>query len=227
MLINAALVLGMLLPGTLGQRTPVPSSAQSDLSWIRSFTVPAETPIDHQERQASSDPRFLPLLRASLHQHQFFWHDHGKFIPLPDLIQLFIGIQGEAVLENQRYAAIDGCVPHDCGTRGMLWIDTQSKLHPALIFVATDLVSGGGPKEGSLVHLWLFSSTRLNWQQLPPSFTSSMGQWWSRTSKAWIKYYPEQVVFVSLVQPSGEIVSLSPELFHFMQSSAVAEGDKP
>jgi hypothetical protein len=217
MLARVAILSVLLAPGLLGQELNHTNKMVADLSWIRSFTVPAESSGKGKENLLNNDPRFVSLLHSSLPQHQFFWHDRGKFTSLPTLVQTFLGVPDKAVLEEQRYAVISGCVPHDCGDRGMVWIDTQSTT-PALIFVATDHVNGGAPTKGSLVHLWMFSSTKLNWQQFPPSFISSTSQWWSTTSKVWDKYFHERVVIVSLVQPSGEIVTLSPALFSLTQS---------
>jgi hypothetical protein len=154
-----------------------------------------------------------------LHQHQFFWHDHGQFTTLPELVQQFIGVPGNTVLHEQRFVVLDGCVPHSCSARGMLWIDTQGT-QPTLIFVATDNVSGSAADKGSMVHLWLFPSTKLNWQNLPVEFISSMDEWWIRTTKVWQKYYTERVTMVSIVQPNGEIVTLSPSLFAFNATQA-------
>lgn len=208
------LTVSMLLATGLPAQPPT-KRVPADLSWIRSFTAPAGSDDDGRENALNGDARLVALLHSSLRQHQFFWHDHGNFTPLPDLVQTFIGVPNKALLWDQRYAVVDGCVPHDCSDRGMLWIDTASTSKPSLIFVATDSVRGSGPKEGSLVHLWLFSSTKLDWQHLPPSFVSSASPWWTSTSAVWTKYYRERVVVVSLVQPSGEIVTLSPELFQF------------
>jgi len=216
---RVAILSILLTPGLLGQGPSHAKKLAADLSWIRSFTSPVESAGEGKANLINSDPRFIPLLHSSLPQHQFFWHDHGRFTSLSDLVQTFLGIPGKAVLEQQRYAVVDGCVPHACNARGMLWIDTENTT-PALIFVATDNVNGGASSDGALVHLWMFSSTKLNWQQLPPTFVSSTSEWWSTTSKAWEKYFHERVVIVSLVQPSGEIVTLSTALFSFAQSSA-------
>lgn len=213
MLVKLVMVSMILATGSSAQSST--NKTPNDISWIRGFTVPAGSGEDGQENRLNGDPRFMALLHSSLRQHQFFWHDHGSFTPLPDLVQTFIGVPNKALLLDERYAVVDGCVPHDCSDRGMLWIDTASGSRPSLIFVATSPVNGGGPTDGSLVHLWLFSSTKLNWQQLPPSFMSSVSQWWTSTSAVWTKYYSERVVVVSLVQGSGEIVTLSPELFQF------------
>jgi len=197
-----------------GQQPETSTKTSANLSWIREAAASSPSSEDARAVAVKSDPRFTSLLRSSLHQQQFFWRDHGQFTALPELVQLFVGVPGSTLVHEQRFVVLNGCVPHSCSARGMLWIDTQST-QPALIFVATDDVHGADSDKGAMIHLWLFSSTKLNWQQLPPSFTSSMGEWWVSTTKVWQKYYTERVTIVSLVQPSGEIVTLSPSLFHF------------
>jgi hypothetical protein len=197
---------------------PLLLSAQQDLSWIREFTAPA-TPANFagselgKENRLNGDPRFAKLLKDSFPQDQHFWFDDGRFTPLPDLIHEFIGVPGNALLDRNRYALINGCVPHDCGDRGFLWIDTESSAEPLLIFAATGLISGG--TAGTPIHLRLFASQKLNWQHLPPEFKASFAQWWNQTTRSWTKYSPEQVVLVTLIQPSGHEVDLSAGLFAF------------
>lgn len=193
-------------------------SAQEDLTWIRDFTASAASAnFDKsdlgRQNELNWDPRFIQLLKGALPQHQYFWFDHGRFTAVADLVHEFIGVPGNALLEDSRYAIINGCVPHDCGDRGFLWIDTESSAKPLLIFAATGSISAGTGM--SLIHLRLFASQKLNWQRFPPEFKDSFARWWNQTTQVWTKYSPEQVAMVTLIQPSGEEVDLSPSLFGF------------
>ena len=166
------------------------------------------------------------MLRDALPQRQYFWQDHGALTPLADLVHTFIGVPGQVLLTGGRYVTVDGCVPHACSARGLVWIDTGGEAgsdcskassnasRPGLIFVATDDVNGAPASGESLVQLWMFSSGKLNWQELPASFLQAVRTWWAATSKVWAKYTPERVVIVSLVEPSGRVTTLSPEFFH-------------
>jgi len=168
------------------------------------------------ENEFNGDPRLSALLKSSFPQHQWFWYDHYKFTPLPDLIQTFIGVPGSALLDEDRYLTANGCVPHDCTTRGMLWIDTTA--HPAkLIFVATGDVSAGTGDKGASSMLWIFSSSKLNWQKLPQAFLNSLHRWQNDLTEqdrkghvAWI----DQGGFLvaNLVQSTGEIVVITPSV---------------
>lgn len=184
-----------------------------DTSWVRDFASPVSE--KGRENQLNWDPRFRALLQSSLPQHQFFWRDHGRFTLLPALVQTFIGVPGSVLLEHDRYVTIDGCVPHDCGDRGLVWIDTVPSKHSPVIFVATSNINNGPSETGSPIHLWLFSSTTLDWQKMPPQFLSSLSEWWNSTTKAWAKLVPERIVLITIVQPSGEMVDLSPSMFAF------------
>jgi hypothetical protein len=112
-------------------------------------------------------------------QRQYFWFDHSQLTAVPALVHQFIGVPGDALLEDNRYALTTGCVPHECGGRGFLWIDTEPSDKPLLIFAATGLISSDAAGSGtSLIHLRLFASQKLNWQELPPSFKTNLSRCW-------------------------------------------------
>ncbi len=144
------------------------------------------------------------------------------FTPVAELAQQFMGVPGRVLVNENRFVTANGCVPHDCADRGMLWIDTATAEKPALIFAATGNISNGPADRNSQIHLWLFSSARLNWDKLPPPFPSSLNQWWNKTTAVWNEWVPEKIVLVTLVQPSGEMVDLSPSLFAFTPTASAA-----
>ena len=211
-----AAALSFTYTGTAQTKT----APSADLSWIRDFAVPA-TPETTARDQAGEqnklnwDPRFQALLTNSSHQRQSFWFDHYRFTPLPALVQQFMGVPGRVLLEEDRYVTVNGCVPHDCSDRGMLWIDTGTTKKPCVIFAATGQVSQGLENRYSQIHLWLFSSTKLDWSKLPPPFRSSLIAWWNKTTAVWRQDSPEKIILVTLVQPSGEMVDLAPSLLAF------------
>ena len=220
-LILVAVGVALSISRGLAQTENAPPGG-SDISWIRGFAVPA-TPETlaaieaGEENRLNIDPRFEALLKISLRQHQSFWLDHGRFTPVAELAQEFIGVPGSVLLHENRYVTVNGCVPHDCRDRGFMWIDTAVAGKPVLIFAATGAVSNGPADRDSHVHLWLFSSTQLNWQKLAPQFRSSLTQWWNKTTQTWREWATERIVLATLVQPSGEMVDLSPSLFAFAQ----------
>jgi hypothetical protein len=182
---------------------PTPPVSTKDATWTREYAT--------NGKDIKWDTRFIPLLKASFPQHQWFWYDHYKSTSLPDLIQTFLGVSGSALLDEDRYVTADGCVPHDCvANRGMLWIDTGTQ--PAtLIFAATNLVSGNGP-EG--YHLWIFSSTKLNWQHLPPWFSVSLPRWLTTIAKPGYRGtsgYHYKFALATIVQPNGVMEDITPE----------------
>ena len=185
-------------------------------------TAPAGQP-DMQELRAFADggskagqdikwdPNFRALMQASFHQHQYFWRDHGQFPSIPDLVETFIGVPEGVTLQDNRYLTVDGCVPHDCGDRGMVWIDTASQPR-TVIFIVPDRVSTGLHESGSPMHLWLFASTHLNWQKLPQPLVESVGKWFVNYHTTWANYFNLRPTLVTIVQPTGEMVDLSPAL---------------
>jgi hypothetical protein len=76
------------------------------------------------------------LLKSSLPQQESWWvNGHGGSVPVSSIVQEFIAVPKGLFVDNDRYVTATGCVPHDCITNGMLWIDAGA--HPAtVIFVA-------------------------------------------------------------------------------------------
>ncbi len=209
--IHALLLLICL---TVGQAQKVQGPAKpagADLSWLHSF---AEAYQGTSSQDIKWHAEFERLMSSSFHQRQSFWRDHGRFLTLPELIQWFIGVPGKVTLDQDRFVTIDGCVPHDCSTTGMVWIDTEGEGKPQVFFVASEDVSGGPSDQGSLQHLLIYSSTKANWQKMPPEFVASLGRWYEDYRAIWTKYYPVRAVMLTLVQPDGLTVDLSPALFH-------------
>jgi hypothetical protein len=189
-----------------------PLQATLDAAWVQTFAAPlAGNQTDKQigrENALNGDPRFPLLLKSSFHQHQWFWYDNNKFTPVAELIELFIGVPGSALLDDNRYVTADGCVPHDCVERGMLWIDTAA--HPAtVIFVATTDVNS--IEGGDHARLWLFASQHLDFQNLPPAFLNSLKRWHNYIALG----YKEDIVLATLVQPNGEQVDLTYPTLYF------------
>ena len=220
-LIYAPLLIALTIASSVGAQTKVlPSNAD----WTRAFAAPWQdipftppfVPSQGRDNALNRDPRFPLLLRSSFHQHQWFWYDNNKFTPVAELIELFIGVPGNAILDDDRYVTANGCIPHDCVDRGMLWIDTAA--HPAkLIFVATGDVSSATGDKSSSTMLWVFSSSKLNWQQLPPPFLLSLHRWQNNLIEqdrkghvAWIDQ--GGFLMANLVQPTGEIVVITPSV---------------
>jgi hypothetical protein len=214
----AAVLASVISTTPIAAQKIVPQpSVISDATWTREFAS-AYTPSNDigNENQLNGDSRFTTLLKTSFPQRQWFWRENYRFISVPDLVQTFIGVPGDAILDDQRYVTADGCVPHDCNDRGMLWIDTAA--HPAkLIFVGTASVRTGPADAGSRDRLWLFSSSKLDFQNLPQPFLTSLRRWKDRIAAS--NYngtagYHYNFILATIVQPSGEMIDISPALLH-------------
>ena len=196
---------------------PTRPASTKDATWMRTFAVPfdpqkAEGDELGNENGLTNDPRFEALLKASFSQRQWFWYEHGQLVSTADLIETFIGVPGGAILDEGRYVTADGCVPHDCEDRGMLWIDTGT-LPATLIFVGINLV-GGSSNSQETSHLWIFSSRKLNWQKLPNSFTASLPRWLATIAKPGYHGtggYHYKFALATIVQPNGVTEDITPE----------------
>jgi len=178
---------------SLAQTMAAQTQPANDLSWLKEFVGSYGAA---GVKDIKWDQHFRALMESSLRQRQFIWRDHGRLIP-------------NAVQRNDDGSiAADGCVPHVCELKGMVWIDTAPSVHPRVIFTAMGSVSGDLDNGSSLAHIWLYSSTVLNWQKMTPSYLLSLTRWWSDASR--YQTVPARVALVTLVQPTGEMVDLSP-----------------
>jgi hypothetical protein len=204
-------------PATAQTAHKRPVDATSDASWMRDYTVGG--------KDIKWDPRFIPLLRASFPQHQWFWRDHDKFTPLPELVRLYIGVPGGVLVDQDRYVTAIGCVPHVCETRGMLWADTSA--HPTkLIFVATGDINGSPEYKGPNNMLWVFSSTPMNFQRLPQPFLDSLQRWQAKLSQQDASdrsAYLDHFLFANIVQPTGDIVAVTPSVLGLQSTSGAKQ----
>ena len=203
------------LPLARPAQSATPTTPQLSVAWVRTFAAPYTPSQNGSIGSGNSliwDPRFNALLKGSFPQRQWFWYDHSRLVSTADLIRTFLGVTGDAILDEHRYVTIDGCVQHVCDiNRGMLWIDTNAQ--PAKsIFVAINLIGGKGSNDDS--HVWLFSSAKLNWQHLPLSFASSLPRWLNTIGAQGYRStggYHFHFVLATIVQPSGIMEDISPD----------------
>jgi hypothetical protein len=103
-------------------------------------------------------------------------------------------------------------VPHDCLTNGLLWIDTGS--HPAtVIFVAEVMINSVKGKDKN--HLWLYASTPLNFEDLPPDLLANIRLWHDDIAT---KNFPQAVTVATIVQPNGRMQDLTYDTLFYKQN---------
>lgn len=134
---------------------------------------------------------------------------------VPELVQIFLGVPERVTLDDDRYVTMDGCVPHACSARGMVWIDTRGTGKPLVLFVAPEDVSTVDTEKFAEQHLWLYASAEVNWQRMPADFKSSLARWYAAYRAVWKSSYEMRVGMLTLVEPSGLTYDLSPGLFPF------------
>lgn len=190
-------------------QTHVQSAARQlpDLAWTRDYAIPYTTakqpPVQAKVRQQLNlSPQFLPALRAAFPQRQWFWKDHGRFGTVAEVAQTFLGVPGRswdtgasAWIDEDRYVTEEGCVPHACTDRGMLWMDTAPA--PALIFIASDVVPTGTFGD---THLWIYVSNAKLANTLPTAFQRSVRRWYDDNQA---QGYKQKVILATMVSPDG------------------------
>ena len=213
----------------VAQQTHAASAHAGDATWTKSFAAPCTTtpcPLHGvgEENKLSTDRRLRPLLRSSLHQKEWFFSETHNFMPVADIVSTFIGVPGNAVLDDDRYVTADGCVPHTCDIlRGMLWVDTSAE--PAtVIFAATDAVDSVDYAKQiykDQFHLWLFvSGNRWPTAALPQEFLSSLKRWHDINDA---NGYKQDIALVTIVQPDGGQIDLTYSKLFLQRNSTGAK----
>ncbi len=220
---NALLFSGAILLAAPPRPT---RAAQPDTgaSWARAYATscpgykhPCAPSTDGYENAFNGDPRLPGLLKRALPQRESWWvNGHAGSAPVSSIVQEFIGVPGALLVDENRYVTANGCVPHDCPTLGMLWIDTG--MRPAtVIFVAELMIEDVKGRDAN--HLWLYTSALQNFEALPPNFLTSLKRWHNSVPT---QYSPQTVTVATLVQPNGRMEDLSFDTLFYKQSMAAA-----
>lgn len=203
------ILVGFMLASVSGASAQHAASRPPGLTWTRDYAIPytdaeQSTVKAKLHEQLNLSPRFLPTLGAAFPQRQWFWKDHGRFWTVAEVAQTFLGIPGRswdvgasAWIDDDRYVSEEGCVPHDCFDRGLLWIDTDAD-SPVVIFALTQLAMSPAP-DGT--HMWVFVSRKKMNYPLPAAFQRSAKRWYDANQA---QGYKENVLLATVVTTDGE-----------------------
>ena len=182
--------------------------ADQDLAWLWEYTEPAPAgqKSAYRENDLRNDPRFKPFLQANLTAPQTFWRN-GK--PLPETALDFLTLPGDVLGENGRYLTANGCVPHFCPDRGLLWVDLGLP-KPLVVFAAIDWISDNRATDdnSAAYTLWLFSSAPMDSTRIPGALTRSIRRWTAQPSSGGTGL--QNITRVFLVDPDGTPHQLTP-----------------
>ena len=197
------MVSGPPKPPPIRQRARGPNTGT--LQWLWQYAQPKP---NGNAVALRADPRFAALLDASFKQPQAFW---GKDVPLSTVIPRFLARYGQVNSKNNRFLAVDGCVPSFCAAHGMLWMDLGSP-DPLLIFAAVNWTTETHTTDEANAdyNLWLFSNRQISADALPLSLTEAIADWDARLASAH-RGVPH-IVHALLVEPSGQPYPLNPTL---------------
>lgn len=199
-----------LIPGILpaaGQRARA-TPATADASWAKLYATDCGPAMKHPcppstngyENEFTGDPRLVPLLKRSLHQRESWWvNGYGGSVPVSTIVQDFIGEPKDLFVDDDRYVTATGCVPHDCLTNGMLWIDTSAKPATVIFAAAVDVRSN---QVNGAKHVWIYTSSKANTLSLPPNFLKHLPSWYQADINP---QGSAPVALATLVQPNGRM----------------------
>ena len=224
-MLQPGLVFGLLVPCLgvhAGRAQPaMPHKSQDDATWAKAYATdcgaarkhPCSPSSNGYENQFNVDPRLPALLRRSLPQRESWWiHGHAGSAAVSGIVQEFIGVPKELIVDEGRFVSASGCVPHICLLNGLLWIDTGTQ--PAtVVFAAEDMIQD---LTSSTDHLWIYCSQSSSCQALPTDLLSSLTRW--HDSIVDPKYDPQTITLATLVQPNGRMQDLTYEMLFYKQN---------
>lgn len=176
-----------------------------DLSWMWQYTQPDT--VRSQENAFLGDSHLKPYLEKNLTAPQSFW-DKNK--TLSDVAMEFLAVPGQVIGDDNRYFNADGCVPHFCPNRGLLWVDLGVAAHPLTVFAAIDWISDNKAtdEDGAAYTMWVFSNRSLSPAHIPAALTRSIARWTSHPSSG--STHLQNITRVFLVDPDGTPHPVSP-----------------
>ncbi len=197
------MVSGPPKPPPVRQRSRGPSSGS--LQWLWQYAQPKP---NGNAVALRADQRFAALLDVSFKQPQAFW---GKDVPLSTVIPRFLARYGQVNSKDNRFLAVDGCVPSFCAAHGMLWVDLGS-VDPLMVFAAVNWTTEAHATDEANAdyNLWLFTNRQISADALPLSLTEAIADWDARLASAH-RGVPH-IVHALLVEPSGQPFPLNPTL---------------
>ncbi|MGA7159092.1 MAG: hypothetical protein WBY53_19760 [Acidobacteriaceae bacterium] len=232
----SAVALPFVVAATLvasAQTPPERKAVPDDAAWAKTYATDCGAAMKHRcppstsgyENEFAGDPRFLPLIKHSLPQRESWWvNGYGGSAPVSSIVQEFIGVPGDLLLDDNRYVTATGCVPHDCGDGGMLWVDTGTQ--PAtVVFIAHVAIESPTGDAGK--HLWLYGSKTLNFQALPSDLLANLQRWHS-SLVASVQKLPEpdraifskRIALATIVQPNGRMRDLTYDMLFYKQNES-------
>lgn len=216
LLITATVMCAQITsPDTLGPKTPRnpargPAAKPTDsLQWLWVFAKPE--PIGRAS-DLRLDARFHTLLTNNFHRPQAFWGpEPAENQPLDAIIPLFLSRYGTVTTQQNRYLAIDGCVPDFCAAHGLLWFDLGTP-HPLVIFAAVNWSAESHTTDEAAANynLWIYPNRELSADNIPFAFTESLSHWDARLASAH-RLVPH-IDHATLVEPTGAPYALIPSL---------------
>src|SRR5882757_2631055 len=155
---------------------------KSDLEWMWQYGPP---PTDGRENELVQDLRFRPFLTQYLTAPQTFWGNrtNGKYRALADTALDFLSVPDKVIADDNRYLSISGCVVHFCPSRGLLWVDLDTK-NPLVVFAAIEWIkeSKTTAQPDAEYTLWVFPNQAFSMEKdvpnrIPPALARSISRW--------------------------------------------------
>jgi hypothetical protein len=192
--------------GTAQPTTRTGNACPRSLTWMLKYAAPNGKTDDANERLVGLSCFKKSLERAFPMEQSFI----GKSLPVSEAALYAVGVYGAGPQSSEgRYITVQGCVPHECPSIGMIWIDTAKPSQ--IVFTVSRDVPANGKTDSDWYHLWLYSSTLIpENQQLPEPLLDSLKE----------VYKSENFVSATMIPPHGEMLAALPSTLHLNQIQA-------
>jgi hypothetical protein len=137
------------------------SATRYDYSWLRAHAKDAA-------RQYDVDRRFNGLLSAAVPDVEL---EDGELFR--DVLKARMFLPEGIELHGDRYVVMAGCMPHNCGAKGYIWVDLQEQRSiVAVDAVAYDAAAGD---KSQLKHVVALGSNTIEAADVPRQFWQQLG----------------------------------------------------
>jgi hypothetical protein len=139
----------------------VRSVARYDFSWLRALAKDAD-------RQYVVDRRFNGLLSAAVPDLEL---EDGELFR--DVLKARMFLPQGIELHGDRYVVMAGCMPHNCGAKGYIWVDLREQR--SIVAVDAVFYDAAAADKSRLEHVVALGSNTIEASDVPRQFWQQLG----------------------------------------------------
>ncbi|HXM69997.1 MAG TPA: hypothetical protein VN970_02620 [Thermoanaerobaculia bacterium] len=139
------------------------SAARYDFTWLRTLALAKDA-----GRQYVLDRRLNGLLSAAVPDLEL---EDGELFR--DVLKARMAVPQGIELHGDRYVVMAGCMPHNCGAKGYIWVDLQQQR--SIVAVDAVFYDAAAADKSRLKHVVVLGSNTIDASGVPPQFWQQLG----------------------------------------------------